>query len=107
MEWLEVFEVAKKKAIEASMGRDSSAAMGAADPAFSITQPSIPEFAAKMLDYLDENGVAEKQATLPVPGQDGSLTRASFDAPPRRAITSHLGREDGETGREHAARIMQ
>lgn len=107
MEWLEVFEVAKKKAIVASMGRDPSAAMGAADPAFSITQPSIPEFSAKMLDSLDEMGMTEKQATLPVPGQDGSLTRASFDAPPRRAITSHLSREDGETGREHAARIMQ
>ena len=109
IEWLEVFEVAKKKAIEASMGRDQSALVGGVDPAFSITTPSIPEFSAKMLESLDEAGAAvEKQGTLPVPGQDGGLlTRASFDAPPRRAITTHLGREDGETGREHAARIMQ
>ncbi|KAH6849949.1 hypothetical protein B0I37DRAFT_370304 [Chaetomium sp. MPI-CAGE-AT-0009] len=107
IEWLEVFEVAKKKAIEASMGRDQSSLLGGADPAFSITPPSIPEFSAKMLDNLEEAGVVEKQATLPVPGQDGNLVRASFDAPPRRAITTHLGREDGESGREHAARIMQ
>ncbi|KAK3302348.1 uncharacterized protein B0T15DRAFT_542687 [Chaetomium strumarium] len=82
IEWLEVFEVAKKRAIEASMGRDQSALAGSADPAFSITPPSIPEFSAKMLDNLDEpGGVFEKQATLPPP--------------------------EGETGREHAARIMQ
>lgn len=107
IEWLEVFEVAKEKAIEASMGRDQTALLGRADPAFSITQPSIPEFSAKVLDNLDEAAVIEKQTTLPVPSQDGGLARASFDAPPRRAITTHLGREDGETGREHAARIMQ
>ncbi|KAK4123342.1 hypothetical protein N657DRAFT_672328 [Parathielavia appendiculata] len=106
IEWLEVFEVAKKKAIEASMGRDQSVPAGSADPVFSITPPSIPEFSAKMLDNLDEAGSsAEKPGNLAVPGQDG--VRPSFDAPPRRAITSHLGREDGETGREHAARIMQ
>lgn len=108
IEWLEVFEVAKKKAIEASMGRDQSAPLvGGADPVFSITPPSIPEFSAKNLENLDETGVAERQGNLPLPGQDGGLApRASFDAP-RRAITTHLGREDGESGREHAARIMQ
>ncbi|KAK4106232.1 hypothetical protein N658DRAFT_482147 [Parathielavia hyrcaniae] len=106
IEWLEVFEVAKKKAIEATMGRDQSVPVGSADPVFSVTPPSIPEFSAKMLDNLDEAGSsAEKPGNLSVPGQDS--VRASFDAPPRRAITSHLAREDGETGREHAARIMQ
>ncbi|KAL2201071.1 hypothetical protein P885DRAFT_73421 [Corynascus similis CBS 632.67] len=107
IEWLEVFEVAKKKAIEASMGRDQSALAGGADPVFSITPPSIPDFSAKMLDNIDETAAVDRQATLPVPGQDGGLARASFDAPPRRSITTHLGREDGESGREHAARIMQ
>jgi hypothetical protein len=108
IEWLEVFEVAKKKAIEASMGRDQSALLGGADPAFSITPPSIPEFSAKNLDNLDEAATSEKQANLPLPSQEGNLaTRTSFDVPPRRAITTHLGREDGESGREHAARIMQ
>ncbi|KAK4137155.1 hypothetical protein BT67DRAFT_414143 [Trichocladium antarcticum] len=108
IEWLEVFEVAKKKAIEASMGRDQSALLGGVDPAFSITQPSIAEFSAKMLDSVDESvGASEKQASLPVPGQESLGARQSFDVPPRRALTAHLGREEGESGREHAARIMQ
>ena len=108
IEWLEVFEVAKKKAIEASMGRDQSAPPAGADPVFSVTPPSIPEFSAKTLDSLDEpGGASEKQGSLSLPGQEGGLApRASFDAP-RRAITTHLAREDGESGREHAARIIQ
>jgi len=111
MEWLEVFEVAKKKAIESSMGRDS-ALLGGFDPAFAITPPSIPEFSAKMLENLDEGaGSLERTGTLPIPGPDGNLVvpgRPSFDVanPPRRSITA-LGREDGESSREHAARIMQ
>ncbi|AEO57940.1 hypothetical protein MYCTH_2304763 [Thermothelomyces thermophilus ATCC 42464] len=108
IEWLEVFEVAKKKAIEASMGRDqSSSRVGGADPVFSVTPPSIPDFSAKTLDNIDEPPTVDRQSSLPVPGQDGGLARASFDAPPRRSITTHLGREDGESGREHAARIIQ
>ncbi|KAK0621352.1 PH domain-containing protein [Bombardia bombarda] len=116
MEWLEVFEVAKKDAFEASVGRDHSALVGGVDPAFSITPASIPEFSAKMLESVDEQGgsAAERIGTssLPVPGgQDGNLASraASFDIsnnPPRRSLTT-LGREDGESGRDHAARIMQ
>ncbi|KAL2271451.1 hypothetical protein VTJ83DRAFT_822 [Remersonia thermophila] len=107
IEWLEVFEVAKKKAIEASMGRDPSSPAAGADPAFSVTAPSIPEFSAKAtLDSLDESVGADKQASLPVPSQDPTLGRASFDTPPRRALTAHLSREEGESSREHAARIM-
>ncbi|KAK4650361.1 SNF1-interacting protein [Podospora pseudocomata] len=111
VEWLEVFEVAKKKAIEASMGRDPNTLVGGIDPAFVITPPSIPEFSARAVENLDETDSSEKQRNLPVPGPDpNTAARSSFDvaiAPPRRSITTHLGREEGETGREHAARIMQ
>ena len=112
IEWLEVFEVAKKKAFEASMGRDQSALVGGLDPAFSITPASIPEFSAKSIETTDDGsaGGAERQLSLPVPGADLNVaSRTSFDAalnPPRRSATT-LGREDGESGREHAARIMQ
>ncbi|KAK1751794.1 hypothetical protein QBC47DRAFT_391058 [Echria macrotheca] len=112
IEWLEAFEVAKKKAFEMSMGRDS-ALLGGFDPAFSIMPPSIPEFSAKTLENVDEGGGnMERTGTLPIPGQDSNLNltaRPSFDIsnnPPRRSITT-LGREDGESGREHASRIMQ
>lgn len=115
MGWLEVFEVAKKKAFEASVGRDTSSLPGGVDPAFAITPPSMPEFSAKSLDAqlgVDESGQnSERTSTLPVPGQEGGslIPRASFDvtqAAPRRSATS-LGREEGESGRDHAARIMQ
>ncbi|KAK4442265.1 hypothetical protein QBC34DRAFT_387490 [Podospora aff. communis PSN243] len=110
IEWLEVFEVAKKKAFESSMGRDQSALLGGIDPAFAITPPSIPEFSAKVLENVDEvNSALERTNTLPVPGGPEGAARPSSDVamnPPRRSITA-LGREDGESGRDHAARIMQ
>jgi len=115
-EWLEVFDVAKKHAFEASVGRDKrNTAAGGIDPAFAITPPTLPEFSAKLLDSQlgqgnEEMGaILDRTSTLPVPGPDGVVQRASFDvnaSAPRRAITS-LVREEGETGREHAARIMQ
>lgn len=118
MEWLEVFEVAKKRAFEASIGREASTLPGGVDPAFAVTPPSIPEFSAKALDAQvglgidDGSGSADRSGTLPVPGAEGGLIpRASFDinpaAPPKRSATSALVREEGESSREHAARIMQ
>ncbi|TGJ81455.1 hypothetical protein E0Z10_g7308 [Xylaria hypoxylon] len=111
MEWLEVFEVAKKRAFEASVGRDTSLLPGGVDPAFSITPPSLPEFSAKSFDtQVDEAAGLERVGTLPIPGPDSGLVpRQTFDvnaAAPKRSATS-LAREEGETGREHAARIMQ
>lgn len=114
IEWMEVFEVAKKKAIEASMGRDPNTLVGGIDPAFVVTPPPIPEFSAKAVENIDDAEAREEKTrnlNLPVPGADGNImTRSSFDVtagPHRRSITTHLGREEGETGREHAARIMQ
>ncbi|CAM1505581.1 Fc.00g112180.m01.CDS01 [Cosmosporella sp. VM-42] len=122
-EWLEVFEVTKKQAFEATMSRGSSAIAGGIDPAFSITPPSIPEFSAKSLDaqiglYEESGSGYERTSTLPVPGQDGNLaTRQSFDVNgslSRRSITAlgrdlarEVAREEGESNREHAARIIQ
>ncbi|KAK3368120.1 hypothetical protein B0H63DRAFT_404106 [Podospora didyma] len=111
IEWLEAFEVAKKRAFETSMGRDQSSLFGGLDPAFTITQPSIPEFSAKALEGVDElGGTLERAGTLPVPGPEGNnASRSSFDvsASSTRRQMANLGREDGESGRDHAARIMQ
>ncbi|KAJ2904594.1 putative PH domain-containing protein C19A8.02 [Zalerion maritima] len=114
IEWLEVFEVAKKRAFEASLSHDSGTLPGGADPAFSITPPSIPEFSARLLEAPggseDLSSGFDRAGTLPVPAPDAALaSRSSFDVNntlPRRALTN-LAREEGETGREHAARIMQ
>ncbi|KAF4124143.1 PH protein [Geosmithia morbida] len=120
-EWLEVFEVAKKKAFEATMGRDSDPS-GNTNPAFSIAPPSVPEFSARILDsqlglVADEGSSqssVDRAATLPLPTSEGPLsTRPSMDnnnSVPRRGITAlgrDLAREEGESGREHAARIIQ
>lgn len=115
-EWLEVFEVAKKKAFDASADRDPKGLPGGVDPAFAITPPTIPEFSAKTLEHLEENDLRgiDRSGTLPVPGSD--VGRASFDvgSGPRRSVTGmardiarDLPREEGESGREHASRIMQ
>jgi len=113
MEWLGAFEVAKNKALEASASDDYSHP-GGVDPAFAITPPSVPEFAAKSNDGHTIHGSEDpagagfdKSGTLPIPGpESGNLaTRSSFDVSgPRRSVTT---REEGESGRDHAARIMQ
>ena len=111
MEWLGAFEVAKNKALEASAS-DDYPHPGGIDPAFAITPPSIPEFAVKSVDGHTIHGAdepvavsSEKSGALPVPGPESGnpASKSSFDIP-RRSVTS---REDGESGRDHAARIMQ
>ncbi|ROT35858.1 hypothetical protein SODALDRAFT_328244 [Sodiomyces alkalinus F11] len=128
-EWLEVFDVAKKRAFEASVDRDNSPGLPSSqDPAFNITPAPVPELSAKALDIQQTS--AEELAmsldrvnTLPVYGAEGNLAmRSSFDVNAgtgpgpggRRSITAlgrdlgrDLAREEGETGREHAARIIQ
>jgi hypothetical protein len=84
------------------------------DPAFAITPPSIPEFAAKSVDgnvgHVGDDlatGAFDRTTTLPIPGPEtGNLaSRSSFDVTaPRRSVTT---REEGESSRDHAARIMQ
>lgn len=100
MEWLDAFESAKNKALEAS-AKDDFRRPGDIDPAFAITQPSLQEFAA------NESGTAGLDDTAtPIAALDsGIASRASFDVTnPRRVATL---REDGETSREHASRLMQ
>lgn len=113
-EWLEVFEVAKKQAFDASADRDTKALPGGVDPAFAITPPTIPEFSAKSIEGLEEGSTLDRSGTLPVPVGDAG--RASFDvvgSAPRRSVTGlardiarDLPREEGESGREHASRLM-
>ncbi|QUC19512.1 uncharacterized protein UV8b_03753 [Ustilaginoidea virens] len=122
IEWLEVFEVTKKKAFEASIGNSSRVATAGPDPAFSIQRPSAPEFAAVNTDSPgvaaavsgDDVGVAgfDRSVTLSVPAQD--IVRHSADVnnmvAGRRSFSTlgrDLAREEDESRREHAARIVQ
>lgn len=103
MEWLEIFETAKNRALEASAKDISSSYPGWVDPAFAITPPLIPEFAAT---EASGNGNEELLGGLSVPGDGLLSSRTSLDigSGARRSMTS---REDGDSGREHAARIIQ
>ncbi|RAL59757.1 hypothetical protein DID88_000386 [Monilinia fructigena] len=102
------FEVKTKNQAILVQAETQTLRAGGIDPAFAITPPSIPEFAAKNADgqisYGSED-VIERSGTLPIPGAE-FVGRNSSDVitGPRRSVTS---REEGETGREHAARIMQ
>lgn len=110
-DWLEVFEVAKKHAFEASMTKDGASSPSGTNPAFSITAPMIPEFSAKVLEAIT-GSEDPGQTTLSVPNEPLTLAqRGSFDVNPsaRRSISNlgrDLSREDGESNREHAARII-
>lgn len=89
MEWLEAFEVAKNKALSASANNDYSQPRGV-DPAFAITPPSVPEFAARAADGFALHGSEDMYGGGNLLPEAGSLTtRASFDVTaPKRAATT-------------------
>src|SRR5579862_8340200 len=102
MEWLETFEIAKNKALEVSASDSTRLAIGGIDPAFAITPPSIPEFAAKANEGDDFVSTSfDRSGTLPVPLSDNNLaSRSSFDVVgnPRRSMAT---RDEGESSRDH------
>ncbi|KAK3723516.1 SNF1-interacting protein [Vermiconidia calcicola] len=106
-EWLSAFEVAKKKALQDPDSTEASPL--SADPAFAITAPVAPEFAARVGDGANERP-EDAPTGLAIPDHQGTglgmPPRASFDVNAARRITS-LEREPGEGGRDHAARIIQ
>lgn len=113
MEWLAAFDVAKQKALEDPASTESPG-LGprAQDPAFAISPPSAPEFAASAADsgmpqHIDDNtgtSGTDRNSTLPVPGGSPSASRSSFD------VTSHrrsFAERDVDASRDPASRIIQ
>ena len=88
MEWLEVFERAKTRALSASATHDYSQP-GGIDPAFAITPPSVPEFAARAPDgHISHTSEDMSSSNLLLPGLDSTLAhKGSFDIPKRAATT--------------------
>ncbi|KAF2208811.1 hypothetical protein CERZMDRAFT_48533 [Cercospora zeae-maydis SCOH1-5] len=110
-EWISAFEVAKRKALDdpGSTEASSYSAPGI-DPAFAISPPVAPEFAAK----LGDGHAAQTSEDLAVaPERDGAAlgvaARTSFDVNPRRVTSLEREAEGGlrEASRDHAARIIQ
>ncbi|CAI7600939.1 unnamed protein product [Penicillium bialowiezense] len=115
MEWIGAFEAAKQKALEnpASTDLSVSGKQTVQDPAFSISQPPAPEFAADPADSLtphahDESSSAERSMTLPVPDRDGHVIRNSTDVASSRRPTG-LDSESStrDHARDHTSRLIQ
>lgn len=113
-EWISAFEVAKRKALEdpSSTEASSSSAPGI-DPAFAISPPMAPEFAAKLGDGHGTQTSEDFGLGLMSPEREGAglgiANRASFDVNPRRVMSLERDAEGGlrEASRDHAARIIQ
>ena len=115
--WIEAFEIAKQKALEDPSGKDSPGLAGlrSAEAAFAILPPTVPEFAASgadssMQQTADDNSNAafDRSTSLPVPGGDSGFNianRNSFDVSAQRRSTP--GDKEGESGKDHASRIIQ
>ena len=109
-QWVKSFEMAKQKALEDPASTDSPDLDGprGQDAAFAITPPCAPELAASGADSglpQDEGsaGSLDRVGTLPLPGGDMNLaSRSSFDV-----ASSRRQNAEGESGRDHATRIIQ
>ncbi|KAL8694239.1 MAG: hypothetical protein Q9218_001065 [Villophora microphyllina] len=115
-EWMQAFQIAKQKALEDPASTDSPGLEGPGqDPAFAISSPPAPEFAASAADsglnqLRDDIAIAglERGSTLSLPGAETGLglpLRSSTDIGSHRR--SVAGDREGESGRDHAARIIQ
>lgn len=117
LSWIETFEMAKQKALEdpSSINSPGLASPRAAEPAFAILPPSVPEFAASgtdsgMQQLADDssNAALDRSTTLPIPGGDSGFSianRHSFDVSTHRR--SAASDREGESGKDHASRIIQ
>ncbi|KAE8349368.1 hypothetical protein BDV28DRAFT_62653 [Aspergillus coremiiformis] len=109
IEWISAFEAAKRKALENSTSTDlsSSGKMTVQDPAFAISQPPAPEFAADPADSLtphssDEQNSSDRNGVLPPPERDPVALRNSTDV--SRRLT---GLDPENPPKEHTSRIIQ
>lgn len=112
-EWQAVFEVAKQKALEDPSSTESPGlSPRVQDPAFAISPPSAPEFAASAADSgapqrSEDNTIllgVDRTPTLNVSGGDPAINRSSFDvSSPRRP----LAERDVDSARDPASRIIQ
>lgn len=107
MEWISSFEAAKQKALENPASTDVSVAgkVTVQDPAFAISQPPAPEFAADPADSFTPNA-SDEQASSDrggiVPLSERERNSSDFSSP--RRLTSL----DSESfAREHTSRIIQ
>ncbi|KAF2757889.1 hypothetical protein EJ05DRAFT_370852 [Pseudovirgaria hyperparasitica] len=107
MEWINAFDVAKRKALEDPASTDNISSHNV-DAAFAISPPVAPEFAAKVTEghassLSDDIQGLDRSGTLTVDSGNPLVNHAaSFD------ISRRLTERDGESSsRDHATRIIQ
>ncbi|KMQ48888.1 Pleckstrin like protein domain [Trichophyton rubrum] len=111
-DWIGSFEAAKRKALESPSSEMSAASKSKSpDPAFAISQPPAPEFAADPSDSLTPNTTeelpaVERGATAPLLDLDALGVRSSGDFSHSRRSTGPDRDADG-AGRDHTSRIIQ
>ncbi|KAL9611204.1 MAG: hypothetical protein Q9167_004152 [Letrouitia subvulpina] len=113
LNWMRTFEIAKRKALEDPTSTDSPGLEGhkTQDAAFAVSSPTAPEFTASAIDsgllqFAEDSQTSqlERNSTLPIPTSENGLSRSSTDIGSHRRST---GDRDGESSRDHAARIIQ
>ncbi|ODH52297.1 hypothetical protein GX48_01615 [Paracoccidioides brasiliensis] len=110
-EWIGSFEAAKRKALDSPSPTPLPGKPPAQDPAFSISQPPAPEFAADSLESLTPNAndesssILDRCSTVQATDRDGLAVRNSTEFPAARRSTT-LDREM-EGGRDHGSRLIQ
>ncbi|KAI9931850.1 hypothetical protein ASPWEDRAFT_49451 [Aspergillus wentii DTO 134E9] len=111
MDWIAAFEAAKRKALENPTSTDISVSgkTTAQDPAFAISQPPAPEFAADPSDSLlphtsDEQAPSDRSGILSVPEREAYALRPSGDYTNSRRNTAA---ESESSAREHTSRLIQ
>lgn len=99
LQWLGAFDLAKRKALEDPASSETSPAAPGSDPAFAISPPVSPDFAARSSDGHMIQSV-DDIASLGVPDAAALASRSSFDVVSSRRSTTL----DGESSRE---RLLQ
>lgn len=106
MEWIAAFEAAKQKALENPASTDLSVAgrVTVQDPAFAISQPPAPEFAADPAESFspnggDEHGSWDRSGIVPIPERERNSS--DFTSPKRLASL------DENSARDHTSKIIQ
>ncbi|KAI9699605.1 MAG: SNF1-interacting protein [Bogoriella megaspora] len=110
-EWINTFEGAKRKALQDPASTDSPQPNSSVDPAFAISPPVAPEFAAKTAEghiaqSSDEFAGPERTTTglNPPDRLEGLAARNSFDV---SGASRPRDTGERESSRDHAARIIQ
>jgi hypothetical protein len=109
IDWIGAFEASKQKALE-NPASSIAGKPAVQDPAFSISHPPAPEFAAsESSEFLtspssDDPSSADRSPMLSLPDRDASVYRTSGDYTSSRRSTGPDA-ENGH-GRDHASRII-